>query len=182
MLSCLNFSCLSIPRFLLPFTCVKFFYSNEAISFPLLSGDPNIGVKMRMRVAKSSYHTKAGSSEHLHLRTATNCQLSFIAPLKYLKWYWARLWGPGTSNFLCIYHFYFLPSPTCHYRLRFKLRTAQSPCMPCNIHTFCLVLIKLFHCTALSWEQTLPSPSSVCPAQFMTFVVSFSRYQLSKLL
>ena len=126
---------------------MKFFYSNEAISFPLLSGDPNIGVKMRMRVAKSSYHTKAGSSEHLHLRTATNCQLSFIAPLKYLKWYWARLWGPGTSNFLCIYHFYFLPSPTYHYRLRFKLRTAQPPCLPCNIHTFCLVLIKLCHCS-----------------------------------
>ena len=126
---------------------MKFFYSNEAISFPLLSGDPNIGVKMRMRVAKSSYHTKAGSSEHLHLRTATNCQLSFIAPLKYLKWYGARLWGPGTSNFLCIYHFYFLPSPTCHYRLRFKLRTAQPPCLPCNIHTFCLVLIKLCHCS-----------------------------------
>ena len=91
--------------------------------------------------------TLRSSSEHLHLRTATNCQLSFIAPLKYLKWYGARLWGPGTSNFLCFYHFYFLPSPTCHYRLRFKLRTAQPPCLPCNIHTFCLVLIKLCHCS-----------------------------------
>ena len=101
-----------------------------------------------------SYHNEAGSSEHLHLRTATNCQLSFIAPLKYLKWYGARLWGLGTSNFLCIYHFYFLPSPTCHYRLRFKLRTAQPPCMPCNIHTFCLVLIKLCHCCIVGADLT----------------------------